>query len=66
MANINRTEHDSLSMYLREIEKIPLLSRDEEFDLAMKARKEPQLVFMDLLNCMENKMKVKFRTNLLL
>ncbi len=43
MANINpnkvnAAESGALSMYLRDIEKIPLLGRDEEFDLAMKAK----------------------------
>ncbi len=50
MANINRTEHDSLSMYLREIEKIPLLGRDEEFDLAMKAKNGDSLARERLVN----------------
>ena len=43
MANINtnrsnNAENGALSMYLRDIEKIPLISRDEEYDLAMKAK----------------------------
>ena len=43
MANINtnttnNAENGALSMYLRDIEKIPLIGRDEEYDLAMKAR----------------------------
>lgn len=43
MANINtntsnNAENGALSMYLRDIEKIPLIGRDEEFDLAMKAK----------------------------
>ena len=50
MANINRTESNSLSMYLREIEKIPLLARDEEFDLAMKAKNGDSLARERLVN----------------
>ena len=43
MANINTntfnaSESGALSMYLRDIEKIPLIGRDEEFDLAMRAK----------------------------
>ena len=43
MANINtnrsnNAENGALSMYLRDIEKIPLISREEEYDLAMKAK----------------------------
>ena len=43
MANINTNtsnsaENGALSMYLRDIEKIPLISRDEEYDLAMRAK----------------------------
>ncbi len=43
MANINTnnystSESGALSMYLRDIEKIPLLGRDEEYDLAMRAK----------------------------
>ena len=43
MANINTSrsnniENGALSMYLRDIEKIPLIGRDEEYDLAMKAK----------------------------
>lgn len=34
----NNAENGALSMYLRDIEKIPLIGRDEEFDLAMKAK----------------------------
>jgi RNA polymerase primary sigma factor len=35
---VNTAESGALSMYLRDIEKIPLLDRDEEFDLALKAK----------------------------
>ncbi len=35
---VNASETGALSMYLRDIEKIPLLDRDEEFELAMKAK----------------------------
>ncbi len=35
---VNTAESGALSMYLRDIEKIPLLDRDEEFDLAVKAK----------------------------
>ena len=43
MANINtntsnNAENGTLSMYLRDIEKIPLIGRDEEYDLAMRAK----------------------------
>jgi RNA polymerase primary sigma factor len=43
MANIytntsNNAENGALSMYLRDIEKIPLIGRDEEYDLAMRAK----------------------------
>ena len=43
MANINtnrsnNAENGALSMYLRDIEKIPLIGREEEYDLAMKAK----------------------------
>jgi RNA polymerase primary sigma factor len=35
---VNTAESGALSMYLRDIEKIPLLDRDEELDLALKAK----------------------------
>ncbi|MBR2281742.1 MAG: RNA polymerase sigma factor RpoD/SigA [Spirochaetales bacterium] len=38
-SRVNTAETGVLSMYLRDIEKIPLLSRDEELDLALKAKK---------------------------
>ena len=43
MANINtnrsnNAENGALSMYLRDIEKIPLIGREEEYDLAIKAK----------------------------
>ncbi|MBP5162653.1 MAG: RNA polymerase sigma factor RpoD/SigA [Spirochaetales bacterium] len=43
MANINTNksmaaENGALSMYLKDIEKIPLIGRDEEYDLAMRAK----------------------------
>ena len=43
MANINTNkslaaENGALSMYLKDIEKIPLIGRDEEYDLAIKAK----------------------------
>ncbi len=43
MANINTdrnnaSENGALSMYLRDIERIPLLGRDEEYDLAIRAK----------------------------
>lgn len=43
MANINtntvkNAENGALSMYLRDIEKIPLLGRDEEYELAIRAK----------------------------
>ena len=42
MANINTNkslaaENGALSMYLKDIEKIPLIGRDEEYDLAIRA-----------------------------
>ena len=40
MANINATTHENsaLTLYLRDIEKIPLITREEEFELALKAK----------------------------
>jgi RNA polymerase primary sigma factor len=39
MANsVNSTERSSLECYLKEIDKIPLMSREEEYDLAIKAK----------------------------
>ena len=43
MANINTNksivaENGALSMYLKDIEKIPLIGRDEEYELAMRAK----------------------------
>ena len=43
MANINtntarNTETGALGMYLKDIERIPLLGRDEEYDLAIRAK----------------------------
>ena len=43
MANINTNksiaaESGALSMYLKDIEKIPLIGRDEEYELAMRAK----------------------------
>ncbi len=43
MANINTNkslaaENGALSMYLKDIEKIPLIGRDEEYDLAIRAK----------------------------
>ena len=43
MANINtnttkNAENGALSMYLRDIDKIPLLGRDEEYELAIRAK----------------------------
>ena len=43
MANINTNksiaaENGALSMYLKDIEKIPLICRDEEYELAMRAK----------------------------
>ncbi|HHU36853.1 MAG TPA: RNA polymerase sigma factor RpoD/SigA [Treponema sp.] len=37
--NVNRTNYDNniLSTYLKDINKIPLLTRDEEYDIAIKA-----------------------------
>ena len=40
MVNNNATTHENtaLTLYLRDIEKIPLITRDEEYDLALKAK----------------------------
>ena len=40
MVNNNATIHENtaLTLYLRDIEKIPLITRDEEYDLALKAK----------------------------
>lgn len=40
MANINANtnENSALTLYLRDIEKIPLITRDEEYELALKAK----------------------------
>ncbi len=37
-SKVNASESGALSMYLRDIEKIPLIDREEEFDLALKAK----------------------------
>lgn len=39
MTNTNQAEFNHLSMYLREIDRIPLLKREEEYDLARRAAK---------------------------
>lgn len=39
MINTNQAEFNHLSMYLREIDRIPLLQREEEYDLARRAAK---------------------------
>ena len=40
MVNNNATTHENtaLTLYLRDIDKIPLITRDEEYDLALKAK----------------------------
>ena len=40
MANINANtnENSALTLYLRDIEKIPLITRDEEYELALRAK----------------------------
>ena len=40
MANINANinENSALTLYLKDIEKIPLITRDEEYELALKAK----------------------------
>ena len=40
MANVNTNaqENTALTLYLRDIEKIPLITREEEYDLALKAK----------------------------
>ena len=40
MANINANtnENSALTLYLRDIEKIPLITREEEYELALKAK----------------------------
>ncbi len=37
--NTNQVENSSLSLYLKDIERVPLLSRDEEYELALRAKK---------------------------
>lgn len=36
--NANTNENSALTLYLRDIEKIPLITRDEEYELALKAK----------------------------
>ena len=43
-------ENSALSMYLRDIERIPLLGRDEELDLAIRAKKGDQYARERLAN----------------
>ncbi len=55
MANINTnktnaTENGALSMYLRDIEKIPLIGRDEEYDLAIRAKNGDSVARERLVN----------------
>ncbi|MBO7348757.1 MAG: RNA polymerase sigma factor RpoD/SigA [Spirochaetales bacterium] len=55
MANINtntarNTETGALGMYLKDIERIPLLGRDEEYDLAIRAKNGDALAREKLVN----------------
>ena len=55
MANINTNktnaaENGALSMYLRDIEKIPLIGRDEEYDLAIRAKNGDSVARERLVN----------------
>ncbi len=55
MANINTnrnnaSETGALSMYLRDIEKIPLIGRDEEYDLAIRAKNGDEAARERLVN----------------
>ena len=55
MANINTnttrsTETGALGMYLKDIERIPLLGRDEEYDLAIRAKNGDELAREKLVN----------------
>jgi RNA polymerase primary sigma factor len=55
MANINTNkslaaENGALSMYLKDIEKIPLIGRDEEYDLAMRAKNGDEAARERLVN----------------
>ena len=55
MANINTNksiaaENGALSMYLKDIEKIPLIGRDEEYELAMRAKNGDSVARERLVN----------------
>ena len=55
MANINtntarNTETGALGMYLKDIERIPLLGRDEEYDLAIRAKNGDAIAREKLVN----------------
>jgi len=55
MANIrtnttNSMESTALSMYLKDIERIPLIGRDEEYDLAIRAKNGDSLARERLVN----------------
>ena len=55
MANIrtnttNSMENTALSMYLKDIERIPLIGRDEEYDLAIRAKNGDSLARERLVN----------------
>ena len=38
MTNTNKQESSSVSLYMKDIERVPLLSRDEEYTLALRAK----------------------------
>ena len=59
MANIrtnttNSMESTALSMYLKDIERIPLIGRDEEYDLAIRAKNGDSLARERLVEKIHN------------
>ena len=52
MANVNTNAHENsaLTLYLRDIEKIPLITREEEYELALRAKNGDSYARERLLN----------------